>query len=181
MSERIGVRGVLTADERALLDQLLVDFGPRILAYVHRTYGWQGDAEDIVAETFYRAARNITALRTSDRADLYLLIIARNLCRDRFRRSRHNTLSEDYLQGQPDRVAEPHENLARTEELASLRAGVAALPENLREIVVLRLSTGLKFEELADLLKVPLGTVLSRMHAAVKRLREIVDRTHEHR
>jgi RNA polymerase sigma-70 factor (ECF subfamily) len=180
MDERAGVRGGLTTDERALLDRLLTELGPRILAYVRRTYGGQQDAEDIGAETFFRAAKNVTAVRASVRQDLYLLTIARNLCRDRFRCARHGPLPEDYLQGQPDAVLEPHENIARAEQLAAVRAAVAALPENLREVVVLRLSTGLRFEELAELLKVPLGTALSRMHAAVQRLRETLGCVHEH-
>jgi RNA polymerase sigma-70 factor, ECF subfamily len=179
MGVRSGVRGGLTTDERALLDRLLTEFGPRILAYVRRTYGGQHDAEDIVAETFFRAAKNITAVHASARPDLYLLTIARNLCRDRFRRDRHGPLPEAYLQGQPDGVPEPHENAVRAEQLASLRKAVASLPENLREVVVLRLSTGLRFEELAELLKIPLGTALSRMHAAVQRLRETLGGVHE--
>ena len=180
MDQRSGVRGGLTTDERALLDRLLTEFGPRILAYVRRTYGRQQDAEDIVAETFFRAAKNVTAVRASARPDLYLLTIARNLCRDRFRRDRHGPLPDDYLQGQPDHVPEPHENAARAEQLAALSEAVAALPENLREVVVLRLSTGLRFEELAELLKIPLGTALSRMHAAVQRLRQTLGCFHEH-
>jgi RNA polymerase sigma-70 factor, ECF subfamily len=179
MDERSGVRGGLTTEERALPERLLTELGPRILAYVRRTYGGQQDAEEIVSETFFRAAKNITAVRASARQDLYLLTIARNLCRDRFRRSRHGPLPEDYLQGEPDDVPEPQENVARAEQLATLREAVDALPENLREVVVLRLSTGLRFEELAELLKVPLGTALSRMHAAVQRLRETLGCVHE--
>lgn len=179
MGVRSGVRGGLSPDERTLLDRLLTEFGPRILAYIRRTYGGQHDAEDIVADTFFRAARNITAVQASARPDLYLLTIARNLCRDRFRRSRHGPLPEAYLQGQPDDIPEAHENAARAEELISLRKAVASLPENLREVVVLRLSTGLRFEELAELLNIPLGTALSRMHAAVQRLREVLGSKHE--
>ena len=58
------------------------------------------------------------------------------------------------------------------EQSRFLRAAVAALPEKLREVVVLRLSTDLRFEEIADLLQIPLGTALSRMHAALQDLRK---------
>ena len=55
---------------------------------------------------------------------------------------------------------------------------MAELPESLREIVVLRLASGLKFEEIAELLHIPLGTALSRMHAAIQRLREMLGPGH---
>ena len=66
------------------------------------------------------------------------------------------------------------------ERRRALRAAVEALPEHLREIVVLRLSGELRFEDIAELLQIPLGTALSRMHAAVERLREMLGCLHGH-
>jgi RNA polymerase sigma-70 factor (ECF subfamily) len=170
MGVRPRLRKRLSAVERELLERLFVELGPRLTAYLRHAYGLGGDAEDIVAETFCRAARNITALQGSNRQDLYLLTIARNLCRDRFRRGpgpRH----DDRIHMQPDLNDGPPEAVSQGEQTDRLRGAVADLPDGLREIVVLRLSTGLKFEEIAELLQVPLGTALSRMHAAVERLK----------
>lgn len=179
MRVRSRVRGSLTADERGLLDGLVRELGPRLLAYIRRICGSEHDAEDIVAETFCRAASNIAALRKSNRRDLYVLTIARNLCRDGFRRQRPASVGDERLQQHPDRVAEPYETAAQNEQTRALREGVAALPENLREVVVLRLSSGLKFEQIAELLQIPLGTALSRMHTGIQRLRDMLGCVHE--
>lgn len=177
MGVRLKRRGRLTADDRAMLAELVREMGPRLLAYVRRVYATREDAEDIVAEAICRAASNIEALRASPRRDLYLLTVARNLCRDGFRRQRPIAMPADELQrfGSAADVSAP---AAEAEQSRALRAAVAALPESLREVVVLRLSTGLTFEEIAELLHVPLGTALSRMHAAVQRLRAVLRCVH---
>lgn len=179
MGVRQRVRGSLVGDERALLDELVHELGPRLLAYVRRVYVDAHEAEDIVAETFCRAASNMKALSQSERRDLYVLTIARNLCRDRFRRQRIDYVPAERLEQQPGRLDRPDQTVAQDEQTHALRAAVAALPENLREIVVLRLSSDLKFEQIAELLGIPLGTALSRMHNATQRLKRALGVAHE--
>jgi RNA polymerase sigma-70 factor (ECF subfamily) len=168
----------LTAAQRTFVATLLEQHGPRLLAYIRRAYGRQVDAEEILAETFCRAASRPETLQACARVDLYLLTIARNLCRDTWRRE-HPTQSllaaAEHDDGQPG----PVEHGVRREDAALLADAVAMLPEAQREVVVLRLSTNLTFEEIAALLGAPLGTVLSRMNAALKRLRKEMGCTHE--
>ncbi len=178
MGVRSGVRGALTAGERDLLDRLVRELTPRLVAYIRRVYGSAPDAEDIVAETFCRAAGNMAALRTSTRRDLYLLTTVRNLCRDGFRRRRPTPTPDERLEQVPHGGDDAPDRAADEERRRALRAAVAELPESLREIVVLRLASGLKFEEIAELLHIPLGTALSRMHAAIQRLREMLGPGH---
>lgn len=172
MYTRPRIRGRLDAAQRALLEQLVEQCGPRLLAYVRRM-GWpMADAEDIVAETFSRAAEHAEGLERTARPDLYLLTIARNLCRDRFRRQPPMPQPFERLDATPDTVGSPTSALDDQEQGAAVAAAVAALPAPLREVLVLRFSSGLKFEEIAALLQIPLGTALSRAHAALGRLRE---------
>ena len=171
MGVRPGTRRPLSTEQRALLATLVRECGPRLLGYVRRTYGNRCDAEDIVAETFCRAAANFETLANCERHDLYLLTIARNLCRDRFRR-RATAPAEEPLREFAARTLEPDEPILGAERRRALRQAVEALPEVQREVISLRLTAGLKFEQIAELLDVPLGTVLSRMHAAVQRLRQ---------
>jgi len=165
------LRRPLQADERAALESLVHQVGPRLLAYVRQVYGQRIDAEDLVAETFCRAADNVETLLSCERRDLYLLTITRNLCRDGFRRRRAEKLSDEHVAEPAGSAPDPERTLARRERDEALRRAVAALPQTQREIVVLRLSGRLKFEEIAEMLDIPLGTALSRMHAAVGRLR----------
>lgn len=177
MGARAGTGETLTSPDREMLDTLVQQMGPRLLAYVRRAYRHVHDAEDIVAETFCRAAMNMNALKATDRPDLYLLTIARNLCRDHFRRQRPIAVAGDQLAQRPGQHPEPERHSMTAERRAALQAAVAKLPESLREVVVLRMSTDLKFEEIAALLHVPLGTALSRMHSAMKRLRKHLEHT----
>jgi RNA polymerase sigma-70 factor (ECF subfamily) len=160
----------LTPADRGLLDRLVRACGPRLLAYVRHVYRSRVDAEEVVAETFCRAAARIEMLKSCRRPELYLLTITRNLCRDRFRRPPEQSVTDAALD-RPTNDAEPHELAISAETRQAMLAAVAELPEALREVLALRLSTDLKFEEIAELLSLPLGTVLSRMHAAVGRLR----------
>jgi len=170
-------RRSLTANDRRLLERLVRECGPRLLAYVRHVHGNRFDAEELLAEALCRAASNMAALRRCDRHDLYLLRIVRNLCCDGWRRSRDLGAGRS----RPEQGSEsgPEELLSQREQQAILRQAVAKLPQAQREVVVLRLTTDLKFEEIAALLDVPLGTVLSRMHAAVRRLRERIGCTRE--
>lgn len=169
------IHQALTAEQRALLESLLEEVGPRVLAYVRKAFGRRLDAEEIVAETFARAADNIAAVARAERKDLYLLTVARNLCRDVFRRRRPELLPDEQLRDRPAAVSAPGDEHAAAEDRQRLRDAVARLPEAQREVVALRMSAELKFEEIAELLGIPLGTALSRMNAAVRRLRKDLD------
>jgi RNA polymerase sigma-70 factor (ECF subfamily) len=154
-----------------VLESLVHQVGPRLLAYARQVYGNRIDAEDLVAETFCRAADNADTLLGCERRDLYLLTITRNLCRDGFRRRRPELLGDEQAADLPGSNPGPEEQANRQERGEALRRAVAMLPAAQREIVVLRLSGGLKFEEIAELLGIPLGTALSRMHAALRQLK----------
>jgi RNA polymerase sigma-70 factor (ECF subfamily) len=169
----------LDADERAQLDGLVAEFGPRLLAYARHLTSPQ-DAEDVVAEVFCRAAQNLAALRRSARPDLYLLTAARNLCRDGLRRRRPQSLPPEWVDQTVGSGDDPVGGLTQREAQRRVRAAVAELPEPLREVVVLRLTAGLRFEDIAGLLGLPLGTALSRMHAAIGHLRERLGDMYEH-
>lgn len=167
----------LDDDERAMLEALLREAGPRVAAYVRRAYGHVVDVEEVVAETFARAAARIESLRTCGRQDLYLIKIARNLCLDGFRRHKPESASQEFISSRPSALPPPGLQAERAEREQMVRDAVARLPEPQREIVVLRTSAGLKFEEIAKLLDIPIGTALSRMHAALGRLRERLEHT----
>jgi RNA polymerase sigma factor (sigma-70 family) len=164
-------RRALTHSERAALSALLRDVGPRLHAYVRRAFPRGVDADDILAEVFARAAANSAGLFSAQRPDLYLLAAARNLCRDAHRRRRPFALDEESTDTTDDVVADPSTQSIEDEERTRLLAAVEKLPDALREVVVLRLSTDLTFDEISGIVGSPIGTVLSRMHHAVLRLR----------
>jgi RNA polymerase sigma-70 factor, ECF subfamily len=179
MGEQPRKHGRPSADEQAWLGRLAEEMLPRLWAYTRRVCGDTPEAEDIVAETFCRATSNLKALRGSPRPDLYLLTTARNLCRDAIRRTRVAPAKVSGCEAELAAVARSDEPVIDVEEHAALRAAVTELPVDLREVVVLRLSTGLTFAEVARVLEIPLGTALSRMHAALEQLRKSMSPIHE--
>lgn len=160
----------LDDNQRALLERLVRECGPRLSAYVRKVHS-AADAEEIVAEVFARTAANMSTVASCERPESYLLTIARNLCRDEFRRRRPETVDAQRFDEQAGALCEPHEYLAGSEQFSALRKAVAALAPPFREVVVLRLTANLTFEEIAAMLHVPLGTALSRMHSALQQLR----------
>lgn len=164
----------LDAGERELLVALLHSAGPRIAAFVRHAFGNVADADDVVAEVFCRAAANIEAVRQASRPEYYLLSVARNYCRDALRKRTPEAASAAQLESYAHGGVSPVDAVGQSEMQAELQRAVAGLPQAQREMVALRMSAGLTFQEIADLLNIPLATALSRMHTALERLRGVL-------
>ena len=80
------------------------------------------------------------------------------------------------MQALESRRPGPLEQAVTTEERAVIRACVERLPDHLRQTLVLAYYQGLKYREIADILAIPVGTVKSRLHAALQKFQEFVDR-----
>ena len=133
------------------------------------------DALDVAQEATLRVLGSLSRFDADRPLRPWLLRITRNLVHDRWRRSRNRTdvpLSEEIL-AEPDSV-DPEKRLERLERQRLVWRELAALPEDAREIVVLRDYRDLSYAEIAEVLDVPLGTVMSRLHRARTKLGERV-------
>ena len=147
----------------------------RMTADLHR-------AEDLTQETFARLHARRREWQPTAKLSTYLWRIAINLCHDENRRrTRHGEVpletGEDGEHAPHITVFHPtpHEELETGERADQVRAALQRVTEPFRTVLVLRHYEGLKFREIADVLGVPEGTVKSRMHYAVNRLRERLD------
>ena len=149
---------------------------PVLLRVARRVTGDPTDAEDLVQETLIRAYRAI------DRFDgrhprAWLLTILRNTWRNMNRRARPHLLdSDEHMLSVPATGADGRSG-AEEQVLdgvldAELAAGLRALSDKHRAVVVLVDVDGLTYQEAADVLAIPPGTVMSRLHRARKRLRQ---------
>ena len=132
------------------------------------------DAEDLVQESLLRAYR---AIHTFDgrypRA--WVLTILRNTERNRHRRRRPELLSDPDIAEErgPATEADEVERYAEDREFdEAVTAALQKLPDHYREVVELIDVDGLSYQEAADLLDVPLGTIMSRLHRARRRIRD---------
>lgn len=140
------------------------------------------DARDSVQEAYLRAFKAHARFRGGD-GRAWLLTIVRNVCYTRLRRVRREapleTFDEDQ-HGAVDAAAEHAAEARREAEHAQLDAALAALPEEMREVIVLHELEDLSYKEIAAVVGIPLGTVMSRLARARLRLqRELKQRRTE--
>jgi RNA polymerase sigma factor (sigma-70 family) len=130
------------------------------------------EAEDVVQDACVRAMRFLPSLRNDD-ARAWLFTIVRNTWYSRL--SRRGGVAE----GPPwdaarderlDDALDPEERLLQQHTVASVRAALEQLPADFREIILLREIEGMSYREIATILRIPIGTVMSRLARARDRL-----------
>ncbi len=130
------------------------------------------DARDSVQEAYLRAFKAYDRFRGGD-GRAWLLTIVRNVCYSQLRRTQRQPAPEafDELQHAPVHdAAEETVRLRRELDTARLDAALAALPVEMREVIVLHELEGLAYKEIAAVAGIPLGTVMSRLARARLRL-----------
>ena len=129
------------------------------------------DAEDAVQEAILRAVRYFHTLRSDGEARTWLLAIVRRECYGGRRKHIDAVAFDDTPELQlVDPGALPDQVVERGMMGDRIRAAVAALPEALREVVILREIQQFSYEEIATITEVPAGTVMSRLSRARARL-----------
>jgi RNA polymerase sigma-70 factor, ECF subfamily len=137
------------------------------------------DAEDAVQECYLRALRYFDTFRGSA-IKPWLFAILRNVCRGEFARRSHAALTMDG-EGEEDEDAapiwqesqlSPEMEMLRELDAKTVRRLVAELPDPFRETIVLREINDLSYREIANVVGVPVGTVMSRLARARSLLRQ---------
>jgi len=133
------------------------------------------EAEDATHDALIQAWRKWSTLRDPARFDQWFDRILVNTCRDRLRSARRQPrdISEEVVVD-----LETEDRFAQADLRDTLTAGLAALPPEQRVVVALRYYRDLPLDEIANVLDIPVGTVNSRLHYALKRLHtaiEVVD------
>ena len=130
------------------------------------------DADDLFQETWLRVVRARRRFDPRLRFSTWLFQIANNLCRDRARRGASWLRAREALAATPPAAPAAQGGSSDTDLRLDLARRLSALPDRLREVLVLRYYRDLGEQEIAGVLGIPPGTVKSRLHAAVRALRE---------
>lgn len=152
-------------DERAFC-ALYERLSPGLYNYLARLLGDRHRAEDVLIETFTKLARS--NLDGPGKVKSWLYRVATNQCYKWFRKNRELCLADGFPEpGNGD----PPRDIIRENNVQRMLNG---LPETHKVVVVLKFYEELTYHEIAEVLGIPLGTVKSRMHDGLKRLRQMM-------
>ncbi len=141
-------------------------------------------AEDVVQETFVRVVQNAADFKNEARFTTWVYTITRNLCIDQLRKRAHRKHpSLDESRGEDgdgrtlgelvaDKKADTERQAAGSEMKEQIAKAVEKLPDDQREVFLMREVANLPFKEIAEITGVPENTVKSRMRYALERLQE---------
>lgn len=149
-------------------------------AVYHLAYRTLRDAEesrDAVQEAFFKAYRSLRTFRLDAKFSTWIFSITYHACCDRL--SRRKRYSNEELPERADSSPGPEREAIAADEARRLRAAIDALPEKYRTVVTLYHLQGKQYEEIAQVLDLPLGTVKTHLFRAKEQLRKILADTLE--
>jgi RNA polymerase sigma-70 factor (ECF subfamily) len=166
-------------DQRAFAE-LAQRYQQELFAFLYRFVSDAAAAEDLFQETFVQVHRNAKSFDPERKFRPWLFTIAANKARDLLRSTGRRTIHslDNAARGQDedattfldlmqsDMIAPPIE-LENAEDVARVQAVLAELPAIYREVLVMSYFHQFSYKEMADMLGIPLGTVKSRLHAAL--------------
>lgn len=155
----------------------------RVYAVCFHMMGNREDAQDCAQETMLRAFRGFDAYRRDASFSTWITRIALNVCVDALRK-RRQVVSLDELKDEkgwdmPDSAPGAYARLEQKERMALLREAMQALPPDMRQMIVLRDMQGMSYDEIAQTLALPLGTVKSRVSRAREKLGALLKKSSE--
>jgi RNA polymerase sigma-70 factor (ECF subfamily) len=167
-------------------EALLRRYERELYGYLRRYLGDGSLAEDVFQNTFLQLYVKSAQYEAGRPVRPWLYTIATHQAIDALRRNgRHQAVSLERPTGEPNedelrgllemlegRCPSPLEAASAEERKRRVRAGVEELPEFLRSVLLMAYYQGLKYREIADALGIPVGTVKSRLHAALVKLQE---------
>ena len=176
--EQACIRNVLNGDVNSF--ELLVNaYEKNVYNLALRTLGNREDAEDVTQEAFLKAYRSLSSYRGDSKFSVWLYRIVSNLCLDLLRAKKRRptqSLNVENEEGEedeldiPDEQFSPEHLLDRKLTRESVQRGLASLPDDARQILLLREIQGLSYEEIGEALGLEPGTVKSRIFRARKKL-----------
>lgn len=172
-----------SGDERAYRT-LLQKYERAVFSICLRMVRNRDEASDLAQESFIKVFHSLDRYNPQYAFSSWLFKITSNLCIDHLRKRRIATFGmDDPIDGEKGEIQRqymttdpnPEEVYVRSEKVRRLEEAIAALPEHYRIMLVLRHQEDLSYEEIADTLSIPLGTVKARIHRAREMLKGLLD------
>ncbi len=175
--------------DRGALGELLGAFHKRVYHVCLRMVSHADDAAELTQETMLRAMSHIDGFQSNSKFSTWLLRIAMNLCISHLRRGRlRQAVSLDGGADGPgdqatslkamiasNRELPPHESVEVREQIDQVNAALGRIDPTLRSVILLRDLQGMDYQQIAEVLSVPVGTIKSRLFRARLALRQAMD------
>ncbi len=170
------IRRAKSGDTRAF-DELMTRYAESIYRLVFSLARNHADADDLSQETFIRAFRAIGRYDEQYRFYTWLHRIAVNLCINHLKRKqriRFVPLPGSEIGGEWQDIADPKTGTGDSELQRDLDRALCKLPAEQRAVIVLRVKEELSYNEISEVLEIPVGTVMSRLNRARSRLKRLL-------
>jgi RNA polymerase sigma-70 factor, ECF subfamily len=163
----------------AAFEPLVEKYRQRVYRLAFNVLRNQEDAWDVAQDAFIKAYRALPSFRGQSKFYTWLFRIVMNVAHDKARQrgaqgrafGTERVTEEEWERTMPDPGEDPGAAAARAEQRARITKALETLPEHHRAIIMLSDLEGLSYREIADVLNIPMGTVMSRLHHARKRLK----------
>jgi RNA polymerase sigma-70 factor, ECF subfamily len=165
VDDRRIIERVLKGDTEAF-NLLVQQWEKPVFNFIFRLIGDREEAMDLCQESFMKAFRELATLKDRDRFSAWLYRIAHNTCYSRLRKD----IGKTFVEFDPDSRA----GRSPIESRLAVEKALLHLPEEQREVVVLKVFHDLKFEEIAQVQGAPVSTVKSRLYMGFEKLRSIL-------
>jgi RNA polymerase sigma-70 factor (ECF subfamily) len=164
-------------------EQIVARYRRKVFHIAYKFTGKHDEAEDLTQEIFLKVFRSLDKFNRDADFSTWLSSVARNFCIDNYRAGKREreVVVEDLVAFDlaPAASGNPHRALEDQDRRSFLRRGLDQLPDKLREAVVLRDLQGLSYQEMADRLGLPEGTVKSRINRGREELARLLLRAHQ--
>ncbi|MBC8491544.1 MAG: sigma-70 family RNA polymerase sigma factor [Candidatus Marinimicrobia bacterium] len=159
-----------------------------IFNFILRYIGDHDQAKDVMQRCFIRAFKSLGKLKNHARFSTWLYQIALNLCRDELKKRKYLTYSisevRDYDDSDDkvnkvvivDQSQDPTRHVYREDLAKLLQKALMSIPEEQRVVIIMKQYHGLKFTEIAEILKTPLNTIKSRMYYGLEALQKVLNK-----
>jgi RNA polymerase sigma-70 factor, ECF subfamily len=159
-------------------EQIVARFRRKVFHIAYKFTGRHDDAEDLTQEIFLKVFRSLEKFNQDADFSTWLSSVARNYCIDHYRANKREreVVVEDLVAFDlaPASSGNPHRALEDRDRRSFLRRGLDLLPDKLREAVILRDLQGLSYQEMAERLRLPEGTVKSRINRGREELSRLL-------
>ena len=153
--------------------RLLVRHKDRVQAFINKLIVNSSESEDLVLMSFDKAFRNLKHYNPKYAFSTWLYSIVQNLCIDHFRKNKQYFVSLEEAQETED--INPEEVMIAEQQKQAIESVISRLKPDYAEVIRLRYMQHYAYEEIADTLNVPLGTVKTRIHRAKVMLAQIIE------